>query len=415
MPIFACGIHHKTAPIALREKILFAQEKLSLYLYDLLTQENIQEAVILSTCNRSELYCITDDIEKVMSWFCRQHPISKTELLPFMYFHQDLAAIEHIMQVACGLDSMVLGESQVLGQMKTAYSESCAANIVGPTFNRLFQQVFTVTKEIRNNTAIGACPMSIASAATHFATHHFPKDFDQATILLVGAGLTVDLVWRHLKTIHHPRVLISNRSQENAEKLAKKYAGEVVCFSELSNAFAAADIVITATGSTFPIITKSMIRPRNKPLCLIDIAVPRDVENDVSECDHVQLYSIDDLKPSIQHQLNGREHAAEKAHQMIKQKSQDFMTWLHSLDMMSLTIREYREKIEDLCQAELAKAMQQLHRGNDSAQVLAQFAHALTNKLLHTPSVQLREAAFAGRLDLLQFARELFAVPERAL
>ncbi|MBV8801372.1 MAG: glutamyl-tRNA reductase [Gammaproteobacteria bacterium] len=415
MPILVCGIHHKTAPISLREKVVFSQEKLSIYLQDLVTQENIQEAVILSTCNRSELYCNTDDMDKMTAWFCRQHQISKAELLPFMYFHQETAAIEHIMQVACGLDSMVLGESQILGQMKAAYSESCAADAIGPTFNRLFQQVFAVAKEVRNSTAIGACPMSVSSAAVHFAKQVYQGEFNQATILLIGAGPTIDLAWRHLKTTEPQSVLIVNRSKKNAEMLAQKYAGDVVCFSKITNALSEADIVIAATGSALPIISKSMIAERTKPLHIIDIAVPRDIEPNVLECDFVHLYSIDDLKPSIQFHLDGREHSAKKAREMIKQKSQDFITWLHSLDMMSLTIRAYREKVEDLCHAELAKAMQQLNRGDDPVQVLASFAHALTNKLLHTPSVQLREAAFAGRLDLLQLARQLFAIPESVL
>jgi glutamyl-tRNA reductase len=411
MPIIACGINHKTAPIALREKVVFAREKLSLYLHDLVTQENIKEAVILSTCNRSELYCNTDDIKKISAWFCRQHQMSSDDLLPFMYFYQDRQAIEHIMNVACGLDSMVLGESQILGQMKEAYSESCAADAVQPSFNRLFQQVFSVAKEVRNNTAIGACPVSISSAAVNFAKQIFEGLFNQSTLLLIGAGLTIDLVLRHLKTNNQQRVLIANRSQENADNLAKKYSAEVICMSELSSALSQADIVMTATGGTLPIVTQSMIKKRTKPLHIIDLAVPRDVELSVAACDFVALYSIDDLKASIQHNLQGREHAAEKAREMIKEKSHDFINWLHSLDMVTMTIRAYREKIENLCHVELNKAMQQLNQGSDPVQVMASFAHALTNKLLHTPSVQLREAGFAGRSDLLQLARQLFAIP----
>jgi glutamyl-tRNA reductase len=415
MPILACGINHKTAPVALREKVVFAQEKMAFYLHDLVTQENIREAVILSTCNRSELYCHADDINQVMEWFCRQHQIAVAELLPFMYCYADRAAIEHIMDVACGLDSMVLGESQILGQMKDAYSESCAADAVGPSFNRLFQQVFSVAKEVRNSTAIGACPVSVSSAAVNFAKRMFARDFNQATILLIGAGLTIDLALRHLKANGQQRILIANRSKDNAENLAKKYSGEVVSFAKLTQALAEADIVISATGGALPVVTDNMILSRSKPLQIIDIAVPRDVAANVADCAFVQLYSIDDLKASMQQNLHGREHAAQKAHEMIKQKSQDFMLWLNSLDMVGTTIRAYREKIEDLCHAELAKAMQQLNRGDDPVQVLASFAQALTNKLLHTPSVQLREAGFAGRLDLLQLARQLFAIPESAL
>lgn len=412
MPILACGINHKTAPVGLREKVVFSQEKLALYLNDLVTQENIQEAVILSTCNRSELYCSTDDINKVTDWFCRQHLVDRNEIESAMYFYHDTVAIEHIMSVACGLDSMVLGESQILGQMKDAFSEACAAGAVGPSFNRLFQQVFSIAKEVRTNTAIGACPVSVSSAAASFVKRVFLSQLDQATLLLIGAGVTIDLVLRHLKDDSFERIIIANRRFENASKLAQTYAGDVINLTKLPTALAKADIVISATGGALPIVTKEMVGTRKKPLWIVDIAVPRDVEPNVAECKNVHLYSIDDLKEIIQQNLQGREHAAEKAREIIKQKSQEFMTWLNSFDMVATTIRAYRKQIEDLCHAELAKANRQLSRGDDPAQVMANFAYTLTNKLLHTPSVQLRQAGYEGRLEILQFAQQLFAIPE---
>lgn len=410
MPIIACGVNHKTAPVALREKIAFSAEKLALYLHDLSVNENIREAVLLSTCNRSELYCESEDINKIIEWFCRHHEVSRDELEPAMYFYHDHQAVRHIMQVACGLDSMVLGESQILGQMKDAFSEACAAGTVDTLFNRLFQQVFAVAKEVRTNTAIGACPVSVSSAAVSFIKSTFSKVLSDATVLLIGAGVTIDLVLRHLQPYVPKRVLVANRSVENATDLGKKYSAECIHFSALPQALAIADVVVSATGSTMPIVTKSMLSARENPIFIVDIAVPRDVDVSVAELDHVQLYSIDDLKMIIQQNLRGREHAADKAREVIENRSHDFMAWLKSLDLVATTIRAYRKQVEDLCDAELIKSARQLQRGDDPQQVLASFAHALTKKLLHTPSVQLRQAGFEGRLEILQLAQELFAI-----
>jgi glutamyl-tRNA reductase len=411
MPIIACGINHKTAPVELREKVVFSQEKLALYLQDLLANENIREAVLLSTCNRSELYCDSDDIHKITDWFCRHHQLSSTELLPVMYFYQDEEAVEHIMQVACGLDSMVLGESQILGQMKDAFSESCAAGTVGTLFNRLFQQVFAVAKEVRSNTAIGACPVSVSSAAVSFVKQHFSQSLTDANVILIGAGVTIDLVMRHLESCQPHELTVVNRSIENT----RKYAAKQASMSQLSKVLTHADIVISATGSTLPVVTKTMLVNRNKPIFIVDIAVPRDVEAAVAELANVQLFSIDDLKSIIQQNMRGREHAAEKAREVIKQRTHDFMTWLRSLDLVATTIRAYRKQIEDLCDAELSKSLRQLQRGDDPVQVLTVFARALTQKLLHTPTVQLRQAGFEGRIEILQLAQQLFAIPELEL
>lgn len=413
MPILACGINHKTAPVAIRERVIFAQEKLSLYLHDLVTEENIPEAVLLSTCNRSELYCQTDDMNKVTEWFCRQHQIPRSILQPLMYFYENEKAVEHIMGVACGLDSMILGESQILGQMKTAFSESCAAGAVQALFNRLFQTVFAVAKEVRNTTAIGACPVSVSSAAVQFLKKTMTSPLKEATVLLIGAGVTVDLVLRHLKQDFPQHVLLANRSKTNAELIAKKFPVQLIALADIAATLRAVDVVITATGGPIPIVTHAMCAgPRKKPLWMIDMAVPRDVEASVKDIEQIYLFTIDDLKNSIQYHFSEREHAAEKAHEVIKQKSQAFMTWVYSLDMVATTIRAYRKQIEDQCSIELSKALKQLDLGRDPVQVLASFANALTNKLLHTPTVQLRQAGSEGRLEILQLAQELFAIRE---
>jgi glutamyl-tRNA reductase len=416
MPIIVCGINHKTASLELRERVIFPLEKLPLYLTDLLTHENFREAVILSTCNRSEIYCDAEDAEPLINWFCRQHQITRAELNPVLYVHHNQQAVEHLMNVACGLDSMVLGEAQILGQIKEAFSESCAAGAVGSLFNRLFQQVFAVAKEIRTNTSIGACPVSVASTAVNLAKQNVPN-FKEAAALVVGAGDTVDLVLRHLKAHGITNITIANRNPENAKTLATKHSVQIQPFAKLAKTLEAADIVITATGSTIPVISKNLIEAvittrKHRPLNIIDIAVPRDVEATVKEVNGVALYCIDDLKEMIQHNMRGREHAAEKAREVIIKKAEDFITWVHSFDVVATTIRAYRKQIEDICFAEMVKAVQQLQRGDDPAQVLAAFAHSFTNKLLHTPSVQLRQAGVEGRFDILELAQQLFAIPQ---
>jgi glutamyl-tRNA reductase len=415
MPIIVCGINHKTAMLSLRERVIFPLDKLPLYLADLLAHENFREAVILSTCNRSEVYCDADAAGPLLDWFCRQHQITRAELEPSVYVYQDQQAVQHLMQVACGLDSMVLGEAQILGQIKEAFSESCAAGSVGPLFNRLFQQVFMIAKEVRTNTSIGACPVSVASTAVNLAKHAVPE-LHAASVLVIGAGDTVDLVLRHLKAHAVSKLFIVNRNSQSAALLAEKYAAKAYAFAKLAQVLPQVDIVITATGSTLPILNKSQVETslsqrKGKPLKIIDIAVPRDVEAAVSELAGVSLYCIDDLKEMIQHNMRGREHAAEKAREVIQSKAIDFIAWIRSFDVVATTIRAYRKQIEAICYAEMAKSVQQLARGDDPAQVLASFAYAFTNKLLHTPSVQLRQAGVDGRFDILELARQLFAIP----
>jgi glutamyl-tRNA reductase len=416
MAIFVIGINHKTAPITLREKIYFPLDKLSLYLQDLLSRECAQEAVLLSTCNRSELYCDTHDIGAVRDWFCAQTSLPRSALEGVLYIYRDDEAVAHIMEVACGLDSMVLGEPQILGQMKEAFSESCTAGMVGTLFHPLFQRVFSTAKEIRATTAIGACPVSVASAALHFAKQQV-SSFSNANIVLIGAGDTSELLVRYLKPHLSKPITLVNRSMEKAAPLALEMGGHVYGLENLSVALAKADIVFSATGSVVPIITRQAVTEamqarQSRPLLLIDIAVPRDIDSTVSELPGVNLYCIDDLKAIIEKHRQGREHAADKAREMIRKKSIDFIIELKSLDRVTHTIRAYRGQIEEICQAELLKARQQLQQGADPVSVLDSFAYAFTQKLLHTPSVQLRQAGVEGRFELLRLAKQLFAIPD---
>lgn len=430
MSIVVVGINHKTAPVTLREKIYFSTDKIALYLQDVLNRGHAHEAVLISTCNRSELYCDTDDIGAIRDWFCSQGG-NTSELESATYIYRDEEAVAHIMQVACGLDSMVVGEPQILGQLKEAFSESCAAGAVDTLFHRLFQQVFAVAKDIRTTTAIGACPVSVASASVHFARQQI-TDFARANIVLIGAGDTTELLLRYLKQhLSRPtfetgasqalqgerNLTLVNRSTEKALALAEEFGGRVYELDRLGTALANADIVFSSTASVVPLVSKSLLaeimRDRNgKPMMLMDLAVPRDIDPAVAELPGVSLFCIDDLKAIIERNRHGREHAADKAYEMVRMKSAEFVREWKSFDKVANTIRAYRGQIEDICQAELHKARQQLQQGVNPDLVLQAFAHAFTNKLLHAPSVQLRQAGAEGRFELLKFAKQLFAIPD---
>jgi len=341
MSIFVIGINHKTAPVTVREKIYFSLDKLALYLRDLLNRAHVHEAVLISTCNRSELYCEADDINSVRDWFCAQ--ATKSEIEPALYIYRDEDAVAHIMQVACGLDSMVLGEPQILGQMKEAFSESCAAGAVGALFHRLFQQIFTIAKDIRTTTMIGACPVSVASASVQFASQQ-AVDFAQANVVLIGAGDTTELLIRYLKSYLSRPVTLVNRTTERAMALVEQFGGHVYELNRLASALATADIVFSSTGSAVPLVTKKLVLEamqmrQDKPLMLIDLAVPRDVAPDVAELPGVKLFCIDDLKSIIERNRQGREHAADKAQEMIRTKSAEFVQELKSFDKVANTIR----------------------------------------------------------------------------
>jgi len=391
MPIVACGINHKTAPIALRERVVFAPEKIPLYLSDLINNENIPEAVLISTCNRTELYCHTDNIEQAMDWFLKQHAVAEEVLRPVLYCHTNEEAVQHMISVACGLDSLVLGEPQILGQMKEAFSESCAAGSVRTTFHRLFQQIFSVAKEVRTHTSLGACPVSIASTAVNLIKQVSERALNESSILLLGAGDTIELVLRHLKNHNPKEIIIINRDREKSKLLATQYEGESYAFSDLSKILKKVDVVISATASPTPIITKEMLSEIHQSLILVDLAVPRDIDDAVRDLSHIKLFSVDDLKTIVQKHLHGREHAADKAREVITEKTKDFMSWVHAIDKVASTIRAYRKQMEGLCEEELTKSLRQLHQGEDAVEVLTGFARALTNKLLHLPTVHLRE------------------------
>lgn len=419
MSISVIGINHKTAPIAVREAFYFSQDKTSLFLQDILNS-GVREAVLLSTCNRSELYFDSDSLAVARTWFHAQGrlPLSQTQTM--IYTHHAKEAVSHLMRVACGLDSMVVGEPQILGQLKEAFSESCSIGAAGSLFQRLFQHVFSMAKNIRTVTQIGACPVSVASNAIHLAKQRCPN-WENANILIVGAGETAELLLRYLSQGISGKVRLMNRSLLTAERLLdqrlpQKIDIEILPLSQLKEALTDAELIFTATGSAQPLINLSMLEFANqkqaKKRVIFDLAVPRDVDPSVDDHAHTQLYCIDDLKIQIEHHHQSRSHAAEKAEEMILQKSSDFIKELFSLETVSEAIRVCRGSIEELCERELFKARQQLYQGVAPDQVLDHFARAFLQKILHTPSLALRQAGADGRLDLLHFAKQLFTLSE---
>ena len=415
MSIFVIGLNYKTAPLALREQCYFTTDKLPLYLQEILALPGMHEAVLLSTCNRSELYCDADTLSPVIAWFISQAPDAAEALEKALYVHEDVAAIMHLMRVAAGSDSMMLGEAQIFGQLKAAFSESCASDAVGTVFHRLFQQVFSVSKMIRTTTAIGACPVSIASAAVRFAKERVSQ-FETAHIALIGAGETATLLMRYLESQTQQPITIVNRHPDRALHLVSPHCETVQTFDDLPGILLNADVVFSATSSTHPLIDCALIapvlalRPSNRPLLLIDLAVPRDIDPLVADLPGVFLYCIDDLKQIIDHHRQSRLHAAEKAEELIQQNSQTLFSELQSLEKVTHAICVYREHMQTLCDAELGKAKSALLKGEVPHHVLETFADALLNKFMHVPSTRLREAGKEGQLEFLHFAKQLFAL-----
>jgi glutamyl-tRNA reductase len=416
MSIFLIGFNYKTAPIGLREQVYFPVDRLPLYLQDILTINGVHEAVLLSTCHRSELYCSAENVEDLRTWFLKQAGAWQADAEQALYLYQDQEAIAHIMRVAAGLDSMVIGEPQIFGQIKEAYSESSANGAIGTVFHRLFQQVFAVCKMIRTTTTIGACPVSLASSAVHFAKTQVPH-FATSQVALVGAGDTAQLMMRYLVDTVSTPIQLVNRSTERAAALALEYPLVLHDLACLDQVLQASDVVFTATGSANPLIevdllSRVMQARHHRPLLLIDIAVPRNVDPACAAVPGVALHCVDDLKQTIEANRKGREHARDKAEECIQQSSQALFVTLQSLDKVAHTIRTYRSQIEALCYTELSKAKAALKEGVLPEAVLEQFAHAFVNKIMHAPSATLRQAGQEGRFELLRFAKQLFALPD---
>lgn len=412
MAILTFGINHKTAPVDIRERVAFPEGRLPDALQGLARDADVQEAAILSTCNRTEVYCGLErtDATPVIDWLCHYHDLRPRALEPYLYTYPDRSAVRHIFRVASGLDSMVLGEPQILGQMKYAYGQARGAGTLGSTLDRLFQYTFRVAKQVRTDTAIGSSPVSVAFAAVRLAQQIF-GDLSGQTAMLVGAGETIELVARHLRENQIGELLIANRTRSRAQGLAHDFGGKALSLADLPEALNQADILITSTGSTLPILGKGTVERalkarRRRPIFMVDIAVPRDIEPEVGSLSDIYLYTVDDLSEMIDAGLETREAAALQAEEIIEQEMSHFMGWLQAREAIP-AIREYRDRAESYKAEVLHRARRRLRAGDDPEQVMEALAHSLTNKLLHEPSVQMREASREGRRELLEAAREL--------
>lgn len=407
MTLLAIGLNHTTAPVALREKVAFGPDSLPRALAQLPALPGMAEAVVLSTCNRTEIFCQSDDEQSVRHWLAQFHELSDNELNPYLYVYQNDQAITHLLRVACGLDSMVLGEPQILGQLKQAYSQARQAGTVNQLLDKLFQHGFRVAKEVRTKTEIGANAVSVAYAAVSLAKHIFPTLAD-TKVMLIGAGETIELVATHLKEQGVDNLTVANRTLARAQELAGKVAASAITLEALPDSLHEADIVIGSTASPLPIIGKGMVERalkarRHKPMFFVDLAVPRDIESEVSELDDAFLYTVDDLQQIIDENRAKREAAAAQAEAMVLEQVQAFATWINGLSAVD-HIRDYRQQAEGIRQDLLQKAQAQLAGGADAAQVLERLSAQLTNRLIHAPTKALSDAGREGdqaRLDTI--------------
>jgi len=413
MQLVSYGINHNTAPIHIRENIVFNDELLPLALASLKQCPGVIEAVIISTCNRTEIYCcLSDECDNTISTWLHQFKQQEAgSLNTFSYQYQDNDAIRHLLRVACGLDSMVLGEPQILGQIKTAYSQAFRTKTIGKLLGRLFQHAFTVAKQVRTDTAIGNSPVSVAFAAVSLAKQIFTNLAD-STALLIGAGETIELAARHLHDNGVGRIIIANRTIERAHSLATQINGYAISLSEMPVHLEEADIVISSTASQLPILGKGAVeralkQRKHRPMFMVDIAVPRDIEPEVGDLSDVYLYCVDDLHGIIEENLQSRRDAALQAEEIIDIQIEHFIAWLRTQDAVP-TIRAIRDKAEVESNHLLEKALKQLNQGQPADQVLNDFARTLTKKLLHEPSRQLRQSGFDANNNLIEAARSLF-------
>ena len=420
MAFLALGINHKTASVDVRERVAFTPEQMVEALRQLCGVAPNGEAAILSTCNRSELYVRQDQLQAdaVLRWLADYHRLSLDELRACAYVHADDEAVRHMMRVACGLDSLVLGEPQILGQMKSAYAVAREAGTVGPLLGRLFQATFSTAKTVRTDTAIGENPVSVAFAAVSLAKQIF-SNLQNSQALLIGAGETITLVARHLHEQGVKRIVVANRTLERASNLAAEFGARAVLLSEIPDELVHSDIVISSTASQLPILGKGAVERalklrKHKPMFMVDIAVPRDIESQVGDLDDVYLYTVDDLHEVVQENLKSRQGAARAAEELVALGAGEFMARLRELAAVDV-LKAYRQQAERLRDEELAKAQRLLANGGTAEEVVAQLARGLTNKLLHAPSVQLKRFSADGRIEALTVARELFGLDEGEL
>jgi glutamyl-tRNA reductase len=407
MPIFALGVNHVSAPVEVRERLAFASEELAETLRDLVAQPEVEEAVIISTCNRTEIYAVCSGeqaTQTLRDWLCRWRNVDRAWLEAYLYEYVDSDAVRHLLRVSAGLDSLVLGEPQILGQTKAAYQDACDAGSVGRVLDRAFQNAFAVAKQVRTDTEIGANAVSVAFAAVSLAKQIF-GDLSTNKALLVGAGDTIELCARHLKEQGLRGMIIANRTLERAQALGAAVGAEAIPLGAVPDRLAECDIVITSTASQLPILGKGSVeralkRRRHRMMFMVDLAVPRDIEPEVEQLKDVYLYTVDDLREVIDENLRSRQRAAREAEDMVGRQVEQFMAWQRAQTGLDV-LRRYRQQAERERDEVLERALKRLARGEAPADTLAYLANTLTNRLIHTPTRAIRKAAEAGNRNHL--------------
>lgn len=414
MQLFALGLNHHTAPLAVREQIAFDMARLPAALHDLLKGNAAREAAILSTCNRTELYISAETPLAATDWLAQYHKLPSLEISPFIYTHPQRSAVRHMFRVASGLDSMVLGEPQILGQMKQAARTAEEAGTLGTVLNRLFQRTFAVAKEVRSTTAIGANIVSMAAAAVHLSARIF-DDLKKQSVLFIGAGEMIELCASHFASQGPRQITVANRTFERGHALAQRYGGQGMRLDDIANRLHEFDIVVSCTASPLPVVglgavERALKARRHRPIVMVDLAVPRDIEAEVGAIDDVFLYTLDDLGQIVEQGLESRQAAVIEAEAIIDDRVENFLHWMDGREAVP-TIRALRDTAETSRQQELEHALKALARGDDPGAVLEALSHGLTNKLLHGPTQALNQAAGLDRAELVRTIARLYNLP----
>ena len=416
MSLYALGLNHATAPLDVREQVAFSPDALGHALRDLLRLPTVKEAAILSTCNRTELYVHSPEPRPIVTWLEDFHHVPKDSLSPYLFTLPREEAVKHAFRVASGLDSMVLGEPQILGQMKQAVRHAESAGTLGLVLNRLFQRTFAVAKEVRTQTDIGSASISMAAASVKLAERIFPS-IAQQRLLLIGAGEMIELTAAHFAARHPKSVTIANRTIERGRALATRFHADAITLNEMPDRLPDFDIIVTGTASTLPILGKGLLERvvkarRHAPIFIVDLAVPRDVEPEVAELDDVFLYSVDDLCSIVQDNLQIRKEAVVQAEEMIAEQAESFLRWLEGRAVVP-TITALHGHHDQLRAAELERARKLLAGGAAPDQVLEALARGLTNKFLHAPMQALNQAGDAERAELVAMFEHIYRLPDQ--
>ena len=414
--LFTLGINHQSAPVAIRERMAFPPESLTSALRELVQLPGVSEGAILSTCNRTEIYCHATTPESISRWLTHYHALETHHVEPYLYQHADNTAVKHAFRVASGLDSMVIGEPQILGQVKEAARAARESGTLGLLLDKLFQTTFSVAKEVRSTTEIGANSVSMAAAALKLANRIFGNINDQR-VLFIGAGAMIELVATHFAAQSPKHLTVANRTLERAKYLAEKFHGSAITLGELPEHIAAYDIVITSTASTLPILGKGLIeraikQRKHRPIFMVDLAVPRDIEPEVADLRDVYLYTVDDLGAAVQEGLGKRESAVAAAESIINNRVTEFSQWLDARASVP-TIRQLRERAEQYRTTELERAQRLLAKGEHPEKVLEALSRGLMNKFMHHPSRALHEVDTEKREELIRLLNQLFPSAEQ--